>query len=157
MYRIETDTPVGRLALGSDGNALCYCLPWGDGRDIADGPPDNICHAGAAYLTGYFAGTLRSSDIPINPAGTDFRKRVWLATCGIGYGTTVSYGDIARLTGSHESCRAVGSALGANPLIIFVPCHRVIKADGTPGGFALGNAVKEYLLEWERRIIACDQ
>lgn len=157
MYRIETETPIGRLALGSDGHTLCYCLPAGDSRDIADGAADGICLAGAAYLAEYFAGTPHKPDLPINPLGTDFQMRVWLAATGIGYGSTVSYGDIARLIGSSGSSRAVGSALGANPLLIFVPCHRVTKADGTPGGFALGNAVKRYLLERERRMLVDNQ
>lgn len=157
MYRIEADTPIGRLALGSDGSALCYCLPADDIRDIASEPPDGICMEAAAYLSEYFSGSTRSSALPLNPAGTDFQKRIWLAAARIGYGCTATYGAVAALAGLPGACRAAGTALGANPLMIFVPCHRVIKADGTPGGFAFGNAVKKYLLDRERRMSVDNQ
>ncbi|MFE5482052.1 methylated-DNA--[protein]-cysteine S-methyltransferase [Streptomyces sp. NPDC056527] len=104
----------------------------------------------AAQLGEYFAGRRDRFDIPFADGGTDFQRRVWRALEEIPYGATVSYGDIARQVGSSGAgVRAVGTAIGRNPLLVVRPCHRVIGADGTLRGYAAGLERKERLLGLE--------
>jgi len=102
----------------------------------------------ARQLTAYFHGELRRFDLPLDPAGTQFHLRVWAALGRIPYGEVRSYGDLAKELGS--VARAVGQANAANPLAIVLPCHRVIAADGSLGGYAGGLERKQYLLDLER-------
>lgn len=101
-------------------------------------------------LTHYFnEGKPLPKDIPIDPAGTAFQKKVWGELQKIAFGKTISYGNIAKKIGSPRSARAVGSACGANPIPLFIPCHRVLTSDDKLGGFGGGTAVKEQLLVLE--------
>ena len=88
--------------------------------------------------------------IIVKPKGTMFQQRVWQALLNIPYGETVSYGEIARMVGC-KSAQAVGQAVGANPIALLIPCHRVIAANGKLGGYAYGIELKRQLLEWEKR------
>ncbi|MGD0497860.1 MAG: methylated-DNA--[protein]-cysteine S-methyltransferase [Bryobacteraceae bacterium] len=103
----------------------------------------------ARQLRAYFDGHLRQFDLPLDPAGTDFQKRVWNALLGIPYGETRSYAEIAEAIGSPQAVRAVGAANGANPIPIVVPCHRVIGSGGKLTGYGGGLALKKRLLELE--------
>ncbi|MEV5968630.1 methylated-DNA--[protein]-cysteine S-methyltransferase [Streptomyces sp. NPDC051921] len=104
----------------------------------------------AGQLDAYFAGRREAFDIPYEETGTDFQRKVWRALEEIPYGTTVSYGDIARRVGSPGAgVRAVGTAIGRNPLLVVRPCHRVIGADGSLRGYAAGLDRKERLLGLE--------
>jgi methylated-DNA-[protein]-cysteine S-methyltransferase len=101
-------------------------------------------------LTAYFAGDLTAFSLPLAPVGTDFRLRVWKALEEIPYGATVTYGQLAAAAGeSPRAVRAVGGAVGANPLLVVRPCHRVIGADGSLTGFAAGVERKRWLLGME--------
>lgn len=97
----------------------------------------------------YFTGTSRSFNLPLAPEGTEFQKRVWSELQNIPYGTTITYGELAERIGDPNAVRAVGSANGANPIWIIIPCHRVIGADGSLTGYAGGIEVKRQLLEQE--------
>ncbi|MFB7370443.1 methylated-DNA--[protein]-cysteine S-methyltransferase [Streptomyces sp. NPDC056222] len=109
----------------------------------------------AAQLGEYFAGRRDRFDIPFAESGTDFQRRVWRALEEIPYGSTVSYGDIARQVGSSGAgVRAVGTAIGRNPLLVVRPCHRVIGADGSLRGYAAGLERKERLLGLEGALVA---
>lgn len=101
-------------------------------------------------LAAYFAGRLREFSLPLSPAGTPFRQDVWRAMLGVGYGETASYEALARRAGHPTALRAVGTACGANPLPIFIPCHRITQKTGRPGGYAGGTALKMQLLALER-------
>jgi O-6-methylguanine DNA methyltransferase len=102
-------------------------------------------------LERYLAGRERGLELPLDlAAGTPFQRRVWEATRRVPYGGTASYGEVARMAGSPRAVRAVGNALGSNPVPIVVPCHRVIHSDRTIGGFSSGLAWKRFLLEIER-------
>ncbi|MGH9115450.1 MAG: methylated-DNA--[protein]-cysteine S-methyltransferase [Acidimicrobiales bacterium] len=106
--------------------------------------------AGATeQLRGYAAGELTQFDLELRPTGTPFQHQVWTQLLAIGYGTTTTYGRIARDLGLPDSARAVGAAVGANPLAIVVPCHRVIGADGSLTGYAGGLGRKVALLRLE--------
>jgi len=102
-------------------------------------------------LSGYFRGELAVFELPLAMNGTTFQKRVWKALRGIPYGETRSYRDIAESIGSPRATRAVGAANGRNPVAIIVPCHRVIAADGSLGGYSGGLRTKRLLLDHEGR------
>lgn len=105
-----------------------------------------------SLLDAYFAGQNPDfSQLPLAPAGTEFRRRVWAALRAIPYGATSSYGQIAGEIGCRGGARAVGSACGANPLLIVVPCHRVLGSDGRLTGFSAGMERKKWLLAHESR------
>jgi len=100
-------------------------------------------------LDAYFSGQLREFKCDLDLKGTSFQKRVWEALREIPYGQTRSYGEIAKTIGNPKAVRAVGRANGTNPVPIIVPCHRVIQADGSLGGFGGGLDLKKSLLELE--------
>jgi methylated-DNA-[protein]-cysteine S-methyltransferase len=152
-------SPIGELLLIGDGAALTSVwFPSGDGAP-ADPPPgagerddgDPVLAEAARQLTEYFAGRRTDFDLPLVTGGTPFQQRVWGALRDIPYGTTTSYGEIARRLGLHGGAsRAVGLASGSNPISIVIPCHRVIGADGSLTGFGGGLDRKRFLLDLER-------
>lgn len=101
-------------------------------------------------LQKYFAHTLRQFTVPIRLIGTDFQKEVWKALAAIPYGTLVSYGEIAKKINRPKAARAVGGACNRNPILLIVPCHRVIGATGALTGFAGGLDTKEKLISLEK-------
>lgn len=103
-----------------------------------------------AQLDAYFAGRLRRFDLPLTPQGTSFQRRVWEELRRIAWGQTCSYGEVALAAGCPRGARAVGMACNRNPLLIVVPCHRVVGADGSLVGFGEGLDLKSRLLELER-------
>jgi O-6-methylguanine DNA methyltransferase len=116
-----------------------------------EGPLDRapILAALARELEEYFQGVRREFSLPLQLLGTHFQVSVWRALLGIPYGTTVTYGELARRVGRPRAARAVGGACGANPLPIIVPCHRVLPLGGGLGAFRAGSEWKRRLLELE--------
>lgn len=104
-----------------------------------------------AQIESYLMGERKSFSLDFSPEGTAFQKEVWRALLEIPYGKTVSYGDLAKKLGREKAYRAVGTACGKNPLLLLIPCHRVITGDGKLGGYAGGILVKETLLNLERK------
>jgi len=146
-------SPIGPLRLVSDGAALTAIDFHARGRRSAGLPDDPLLREAAAQLAAYFARRLRVFDLPLAPHGTPFRRAVWEALLGVPWGTTASYGDIARRIGRPRAVRAVGAANGANPLPIIIPCHRIVGADGSLTGFAGGLSTKAQLLTLEGVIL----
>jgi methylated-DNA-[protein]-cysteine S-methyltransferase len=155
------DSPVGPLLLVATGGKLAGL--YLDGRaparvqaalDAADGPAspaDTALLAQAAQqLAEYFDGDRREFGLPLALAGTEFQRTVWTALLGIGYGETVSYGQLADQIGRPTAARAVGLANGRNPVSIIVPCHRVVGSDGSLTGYGGGLGNKRRLLDLER-------
>ena len=103
-----------------------------------------------AQLEAYCRRELRTFDLPLAPRGTPFQLRVWEELRRIPYGETISYGELARRLGNPLLTRAVGTANGANPISIIIPCHRVIGADGSLTGYAGGLELKRTLLDFEQ-------
>ena len=103
-------------------------------------------------LDEYFLGKRDKFDIKIKFQGTTFQKKVWLELQKIPYGNTKSYSEIAKLAGYKNAYRAVGSACNKNPIMIIIPCHRVVSKNGKPGGFAYGTNIKQALLKIENCI-----
>lgn len=102
-------------------------------------------------LNEYFSGKRKLFDLKLNPQGTDFQKRVWLELYKIPYGEVKSYSQIAQQIQNPNAVRAVGSACNKNPVMIIIPCHRVISKNGNLGGFAYGNLIKQKLLNLEHQ------
>ncbi|HEV7371062.1 methylated-DNA--[protein]-cysteine S-methyltransferase [Arenibaculum sp.] len=146
MARITIDSPFGPLTLTASNGALTS-LGWGP---VAPEGRDPVLEEAARQIEAYFAGRRTDFDLPLRPAGTPFRLRVWEAMSAIPYGRTRSYGEIARELGS--AARAVGGACGANPIPIVIPCHRVLAAGGREGGYSGqgGLVTKHWLLGHER-------
>jgi methylated-DNA-[protein]-cysteine S-methyltransferase len=158
-----TTTPVGPMALlAQDGALLGLTLDGGHDGDhpvARHGAPHHGAFttrnvedaAGAATrLARYFAGDLRALDEqPVRLLGTEFQCQVWSALRGIGPGSTYSYAELARSLSRPNAVRAVAAANGANPVAVFVPCHRVIAADGTLWGYGGGLPMKQWLLRHE--------
>lgn len=157
------DSPSGTMVLGEFRGKLCMAdwaiQPRHDHvaaallRDtgaagFAEGHTSLLDRA-ATELDEYFAGQRQSFDIPLLQAGNCFRLGVWLALRRIPFGATVSYAELAADTGNPKAARAVASAVGANPLSIIVPCHRVIGSDGSLRGYAGGLEAKRQLLALE--------
>ncbi|WP_304438695.1 methylated-DNA--[protein]-cysteine S-methyltransferase [Angustibacter sp. Root456] len=153
-------SPVDDLLAVSDGEALTalWFSPhtrWSAAHPDAqrdDGLP--LFADVRRQLDAYFARELREFDLPLAPRGSAFQQRVWAALREIPWGQTRSYGEIAaRLGLGPEASRAVGTANGANPIPVIVPCHRVIGADGTLTGFAGGLPRKRFLLDLEADLL----
>jgi methylated-DNA-[protein]-cysteine S-methyltransferase len=149
------DSPIGRLMLTSDGEALTglYMGTPSKRPDITGDWAQNGT-AGplplvARQLKEYFAGSRRAFELPLRMQGTEFQRRVWQELIKIPYGETWSYGQLAKRIGSPNGSRAVGLANGRNPIAVIVPCHRVIGADGSLTGFGGGLPRKQWLLEHE--------
>ncbi|MEI6727507.1 MAG: methylated-DNA--[protein]-cysteine S-methyltransferase [Actinomycetes bacterium] len=161
-------SPIGDLTLHVAGGALTAVhfgrAPTGD--DAVPGtstaapetstaaPVESVLLAAGEQLAAYFAGELRELILPLRPAGTPFQLAVWEALRHIPYGETVSYGELAARIGGPGAARAVGRAIALNPLPAFIPCHRVIGADGTLTGYAGGLSVKRMLLALEARTVS---
>jgi methylated-DNA-[protein]-cysteine S-methyltransferase len=118
--------------------------------------PAEIAIAGRleTQLAEYFAGERRGFDVPLDLAGgSEFRRRVWQVVAGIPYGKTLSYAEVAAMAGNPNAYRAAGSACGANPIVIIIPCHRVVGSDRRLHGFGGGLDTKAWLLQHEGRAI----
>ena len=155
----RVDTPLGELTLLATERGLAGVLfdaqkyhPGEIAAPMAQGHP-HISLA-ARELASYFAGRTRRFSVPLDPQGTPFQQAVWQALLEIECGQLRSYGDIARRVGKPSAVRAVGAAVGRNPLGIVVPCHRVVGSDGSLTGFAAGLPRKRALLALEGSLSA---
>lgn len=158
---LHTDTylsPLGLIVLESDGKVLTGLrfvensdTPQQTRETISEDTTDilPIFAEVRQWLDDYFAGK-RPCNVPrLNPPSTDFQRRVWQRLFTIFYGQTKTYGEIAKMVGC-KSARAVGQAIGRNPIALIIPCHRVVGANGTLGGYAYGVDRKKQLLELEK-------
>ncbi|MET9502654.1 methylated-DNA--[protein]-cysteine S-methyltransferase [Streptomyces sp. NPDC006622] len=155
MYFTDVDSPLGPLLLtaGPDGALTSLSVPGQKGgRTVRDGRrrDPGPFRAAKEQLAAYFAADLKEFRLETRAEGTPFRMRVWAALDSVPYGATATYGEIAARAGaSRAAVRAVGGAIGANPLLIVRPCHRVIGADGSLTGYAGGLERKVRLLTLE--------
>lgn len=161
LYTTKYNSPLGEITLASDGKALTGL--WLDGQKYYMQSVKESCkkkdelqifEVSKKWLKDYFDGKApKISGLPLNPQGSDFRKRVWQILCEIPYGEVTTYGAIAKKiageTGKNMSAQAIGGAVGHNPISIIIPCHRVVGADGSLTGYAGGIDKKEFLLNLE--------
>ena len=148
---IRTASPVGELIIHSNGRAVCAITNASpEEKVIPTETPDHPELTQAVKELGeYFAGKRTAFTFPMEPSGTPFQQSVWEALLKIPYGKTATYGQIAMAVGNPKGARAVGMACNKNPIWIAVPCHRVIGADGSLTGYALGMGMKQKLLTLE--------
>jgi methylated-DNA-[protein]-cysteine S-methyltransferase len=144
-------TPIGKLHLEVKNGAL---------TSLAYSPTPNPHRStsedlGAArQLQEYFSGNRVNFDIPVRPEGTLFQKQVWNEMQKIPFGQTASYAEIAKRIGRPEAWRAVANACASNPIVIVIPCHRVVGSHGNIGGYSGGIEKKHWLLEHERAVLS---
>jgi methylated-DNA-[protein]-cysteine S-methyltransferase len=151
-FRLVVESPVGPLAMTSDGESVTHLFLPNTGMAAAGASPGRLpapLRLAATQLDQYFAGRRTAFDLPLAPSGTPFQRRVWVTLADIPYGQTVSYAELAAWVERPAAFRAVGQANGANPLPIFYPCHRVIASGGGLGGYGGGLDVKRRLLALE--------
>lgn len=149
MRSMIYDSPVGELTIIADKGKVTALNFSGNIQTANGGGEEPVLLEAALWLDGYFKGAPGELP-PIAAAGTEFQKRVWCALCAIPFGQTRTYGEIARELGC-AAARAVGGAIGRNPVLIMIPCHRVIGADGSLTGFSAGIEHKIDLLRHEGR------
>lgn len=151
MYGCFCETPIGILRiLEEEGYVVQIQRCSIKAADIIY-KETPVLQEAVRQLKEYFAGERREFTIPIRAKGTPFQEKAWETLCTIPYGHTISYGEEA----AQMDCicaRAVGGANGKNPIIIVIPCHRVIRANGDLGGYSGGLDIKEYLLALEQRV-----
>ena len=148
---LRLDSPAGPLILRECHNAITrlhWMGPSSNSHAPKAGEDSPLLAEAARQLEAYFAGEWQNFDLPLAPAGSTFHKDVWRLMCAIPFGETATYGDLARQLKS--AAQPVGSACGANPIAILIPCHRVVGAAGL-GGFSGGVGVesKRFLLHHE--------
>ena len=144
------DTKIGRIAIMDNGKEITY-MEVSDNTNLKD---LNVCETelikeAARQLNEYLNGSRTQFQLPLNPQGTEFQKKVWNALCNIPYGETRSYKQVAEAIGNPKASRAIGMANNKNPIMIFIPCHRVIGSNGKLVGYAGGLDMKEKLLQIE--------
>lgn len=169
IYYTSFDTQLGRMHVASTAQGVCRVrLPaedeegffrWLSGKFGAEGLVEvgekngSFIEEAISELRRYLEGALREFRCPVDLRGTPFQQEVWHEIKGISYGMTASYGDVARAVGRPKAFRAVGRAVGANPVPIIIPCHRVVGHDGSLRGYGGGLALKEALLRLEGAIL----
>jgi len=163
IHYTAVNSPLGRLYLGRHPQGLC-ALTLGDDawnklvRYVDKTWPEAELQDSKSMFKGviqelhdYFRGDRTHFDVPLLLKGTDFQKKVWKGLLEIPYGTTLSYGELADRLNNPGGMRAVGAANGQNPVPVIVPCHRVIAADGSLGGYTGGLGIKRKLLNLEQQ------
>jgi len=159
LTAITTETPIGPFHLIADDQNVVYASGFGSIKEVVRRLPKALQelplhtvnhHPYQDAIQNYFQGDKHALD-PIlrSQTGSEFQKRVWQAISTIAYGQTVNYTQLAAAAGYPGAVRAAGTACGQNRLILLVPCHRIIKSDGSIGNYACGPALKEYLLQHE--------
>ena len=154
QIQYEIKSPLGPLFLVATSEGLKGLLFNKQGikatKKLGVSKPEKILSKAACQLEEYFAGKRRRFDIDFDLSGTAFQKKVWKELFKIPFGKTVSYKDIAQRIKNPKAVRAVGSANGKNPVCVIIPCHRVIAADGSMGGYSGGLDIKRKLLKLEQ-------
>jgi len=164
LYTHAYNSPIGLLFVGVDQAGTVHRIGFEDFRTRLPRHLWSVnkyaCGEVEYQLEEYFAGTRRHFAVDTHVEGTDFQKAVWGRLRKVAYGHTLSYSTLARKIGRRDAARAVGQAVGANPVLIVIPCHRVVLADGSPGNYARGvlpeergHEIKRTLLALEGRVI----
>lgn len=153
-YLVRTDSPIGRIEITSDGDAITSLSIERDGTLPFDELPESgspVLDSAVEQLREYFAGTRTRFELPIALDGTEFQRAIWQQLSDIEWGEIRSYGELGAASGRATAGRAVGGAVGANPIPIIVPCHRVLASNGRITGYSGGNGIptKSWLLDHE--------
>ena len=147
MIHTETiKSPIGQLVIKADEEAI-ISIEISDANENNNG--NEITSEAVRQLKQYFKGVRKSFDLPLKFNTTPFRKRVYEALLNVPYGSTVSYRDLTYMAGNRRGFQATGQAMHFNPIMIVVPCHRVINSDGSIGGYGSHLDIKKYLQNME--------
>jgi len=154
LFLARTDSPIGRLELASDGDAITSLSIARGGRLPLESLPENpnaVLEDAVRQLGEYFAGTRTDFDLPLKLTGTEFQQAVWRILARVPFGEYTSYGEIGFELGRPTSGRAVGGAVGANPVPLLIGCHRVLSSSGRVTGYSGGEGIptKLWLLAHE--------
>jgi methylated-DNA-[protein]-cysteine S-methyltransferase len=161
IYGRYLRTPIGELLIAGSSLGVCrICFPgepqvekylWFNKHFSAlpEEHADPVIERAADELQEYFERRRQSFDLPLDLRGTPFQLEVWRELTRVPYGSTISYGELARRVGKPGGARAIGSVMASNPVPIVVPCHRVVGHDSSLVGFGGGLSLKERLLELE--------
>ena len=153
-HRITVQSPIGLLVIAESDGAICS-IGLDDAREAKLSRTEEsvpVLIKAARELEEYFAGTRETFTFPVRAQGTPFQKSVWAALLEIPFGETKTYGEIAKRIDNPKGSRAVGMACNKNPIMIAVPCHRVVGAGGALTGYAYGTDMKRTLLDLEQRV-----
>jgi methylated-DNA-[protein]-cysteine S-methyltransferase len=144
-------SPIGKLFIEADESGITTLQYMTDeeAKDYPQRTKNPLLTKAKSQVLEFLKGKRTSFNLPLNPQGTEFQKKVWKQLSRIPYGETKSYGQVARLVGNPSASRAVGGAANSNPLLLIVPCHRLVGSTGSLTGFACGIEVKKSLLELE--------
>ncbi|MGN0186224.1 MAG: methylated-DNA--[protein]-cysteine S-methyltransferase [Paludibacteraceae bacterium] len=150
-------TPIGWLQITDNGRAITHIQLCRQANIISVSPKTSLQILVSRQLNDYFVGQRHSFDVPIEPQGTAFQQHIWTELRNIPYGQTRTYSDIARHIGCPQAARAVGNACNRNPILLLIPCHRVVGKNQHLTGFSAGLFNKQKLLLLEQRFIAPTQ
>jgi methylated-DNA-[protein]-cysteine S-methyltransferase len=152
-------SPIGNLTVSCDGSSITSLHIEGD-RYFTEVPSDwtrdldePLLKKAKVELEEYFSGARKKFTLPLDAKGTLFQQQVWEVLASIPSGSTTTYGSVATKAGNAKAIRAVGTAIGRNPICIFIPCHRVLGSGGGLGGFVAGLEKKEKLLQLEAKML----
>ena len=151
IFQYSYETKLGSVTIVEEDGALLAITTNRTYKGIEQ--ETSLIKEAYRQLSEYLIGKRKRFDLPLNPRGTMFQQQVWKALCDIPYGETRSYKQIAEAIGNPKAVRAVGMANNRNPLLIVVPCHRVIGANGKLVGYAAGIEKKEFLLKLEKSLL----
>lgn len=151
---LTIESPIGRIALHGDATAVTRLEIAVQGSLSTDGTPDSptpVLRRAATELDEYFAGRRTNFAVPVRVTGTPFQEAIWHQLTAIPFGSVRGYGELGRATGRPTAGRAVGGAVGANPVPLLIPCHRVLASDARITGYSAGDGVptKVWLLDHE--------
>jgi len=157
MLQKIAESPIGRLLIAADDKGICGIRLMKTEEELPPMQTSALLEQAACELDEYFCGSRQTFSFPLSMHGTGFETQVWQELLRIPYGEICTYGQLATQLGRPKGARAVGSACARNPLLIAVPCHRVIAASGALTGFAAGMQAKRSLLTLEGHAVASDR
>ena len=145
------NTPIGALYIVREDGFITE-IKYAGRYAAETAPRTELLKQAVSQIEQYFLGRLKEFDLPLNPKVTPYRRKVLEALARVEYGKTVTYKELAERTGNPKAVRAVGSAMRTNPIILAIPCHRVLKSDGGLGNYSAGGSGnKDWLLAFEKQ------
>lgn len=144
---VASDKGVRYITFDNDAHPKSY-----QNMSVIDDESHPVVARTVAQLHEYIKGTRRTFDVPLDLVGTEFQVQAWNALAKVPYGTTASYAQQAASIGRPKATRAIGAANGRNPVVVVLPCHRIVGADGSLTGFGGGLHVKKWLLDHEANV-----
>ena len=153
MYKKVIDSPVGKIEIVEENEKIIELNIYNEKENNIIEKDTKLLLETQKQLKEYFEGKRTKFEIPLNPKGTEFMKKVWKELLKIPYGEVRTYKEIAEKVGNSKASRAVGMANNKNPIPIIIPCHRVIGSNNKLVGYALGLDMKKYLLDLERKVV----